>query len=46
MYNEIQQSSNGDKHHMTGIPTYATVSIDGNKHNQGMLTHACMTHSL
>ena len=48
MYTEVtqtQQSSNRDKHNMTGAPTYATVSkaskrrTDGNKHNQGMLIH-------
>ena len=48
MYTEVtqtQQSSNGDKHHIKGAPTYATVSkaskrrTDGNKHNQGMQIH-------
>ena len=41
MYTEVsqtQQPPNGDKHHTTGVPTYATVSkpskrkADGNKH--------------
>jgi hypothetical protein len=45
MYTDVsqtQQPSNRDKHHMTGVPTYATVSkpskskIDGDKYNQGI----------
>ena len=44
MYTEvsqIQQSSNGDKQHMSGVATYSALSkrIDDDKHNQAMITH-------